>query len=66
MRLCTCCLENYVHLILSQFAEYLTIKENVELKQEIMFTIHTFARQITLSDNCAILFNVQASQMAKF
>ncbi len=56
LRLCTCCLENYVHLILSQFAEYLTIKEHVELKQEIMFTIHTFARQITLSDNCAILF----------
>ncbi len=56
LRLCTCCLENYVHLILSQFAEYLTINDHKELKQEIMFTIHTFARQITLSDNCAILF----------
>jgi phosphatidylinositol kinase/protein kinase (PI-3 family) len=58
LRLCTCCLENYVHLILSQFAEYLTMPElqNLQVKQEIMFTIYTFARQITLSDNCAILF----------
>ena len=56
LRLCTCCLENYVHLILSQFAEYLTIRDNLKLKQEIMFTIYTFAQKITLSDNCAILF----------
>ncbi len=55
LSLCTCCLENYVHLILSQFAEYLTLVANTH-KQEIMFTILTFARQITISDNCAILF----------
>ena len=58
LRLCTCCLENYVHLILSQFADYLNMQDlnNLQVKQEIMFTIYTFARQITLSDNCAILF----------
>ena len=58
LSLCTCCLENYVHLILSQFAEYLSMQDlnNLQVKQEIMFTIYTFARQITLSDNCAILF----------
>lgn len=26
-RSCTCCLENYIHLILSEFAEYLTLPE---------------------------------------
>lgn len=58
LRSCTCCLENYIHLILSQFAEYLTFKnlKNVNVKQDIMYTIYTFARQISLSDNCAILF----------
>ena len=56
LRSCTPCLENYVHLILSQFADYLTIKDNFTLKQDIMFTIYIFAKQITLSDNCAILF----------
>ncbi len=57
LRLCTCCLENYVHLILSQFADYLNVLEDeLKLKQEIMYTIYTFARQITISDNCAILF----------
>jgi hypothetical protein len=55
LRLCTCCLENYVHLILSQFADYLNMQD-LQVKQEIMLTIYTFARQITLSDNCAILF----------
>lgn len=25
-RSCTCCLENYIHLILSEFAEYLTLE----------------------------------------
>jgi hypothetical protein len=58
VRSCTGCLENYVHLILSQFAEYLTLEDQRYLlvKQDIMFTLYTFARQITLSDNCAILF----------
>lgn len=58
LRSCTCCLEHYIHLILSQFAEYLTLHDLAKLnvKQEIMFTIYTFARQISLSDNCAILF----------
>lgn len=46
-----------MHLILSQFAEYLNILDDeLKLKQEIMYTIYTFARQITISDNCAILF----------
>lgn len=41
-RLCTGCLENYVHLILSQFAQYLTKTEiTLQLKQEMMFTIYT-------------------------
>lgn len=59
LRSCTCCLENYIHLILSEFAEYLIMQElrsSNQVKQEIMFTIYTFARQLSLSDNCAILF----------
>jgi hypothetical protein len=58
LRSCTNCLESYIHLILSQFAEYLTIRElrHPSVKKEIMYTIYIFARQITLSDNCAILF----------
>lgn len=33
-RLCTCCLENYIHLILSEFADYLTTQE-VKLSHQI-------------------------------
>lgn len=59
LRSCSCCLENYINLVLVQFAEYLTCKEisHKKIKQDLMFTIHAFARQISLGDNCALLFH---------
>ena len=58
LRSTTICLENYINLILVQFADYLVSREltNVSIKQDLMYTLYTFARQISLSDNCAILF----------
>ena len=62
LRSCTTCLDSYVHLILSQFADYLARrnadarKPHALVKRDILYTIYVFARQITLSDNCAILF----------
>ena len=57
LRSCSACMEFYVHLILSQFSDYLTnssVKQ--EIKQDLMYTIYTFAKNITLTDNCATLF----------
>nr|AWV66626.1 serine/threonine-protein kinase mTOR [Brachionus rotundiformis] len=61
LRSLTCCLEDYVHLILnqlSQFADSLNCKDSTQrvIKTDFMFTIYTFAKQINLCDNSAILF----------
>ncbi|CAF0752879.1 unnamed protein product [Brachionus calyciflorus] len=58
LRSLTCCLDDYIHLVLNQFADYLTSKDMIQynVKTDIMFTIYNFAKQISLSDNCAVLF----------
>lgn len=61
LRSLTCCLDDYIHLILNQitqFADFLNSKDLNEktIKTDFMFTIYTFAKQINLCDNSAILF----------
>jgi FKBP12-rapamycin complex-associated protein len=71
LRSITNCLENFINLILVQFTDYLLspeLNQNIPIinltnfnintinKQDLMFTIYTFARHLSLSDNCAILF----------
>lgn len=61
LRSLTCCLDDYIHLILNQltqFADFLNSKDLNEksIKANFLFTIYTFAKQINLCDNSAILF----------
>lgn len=57
LRSCTSCIENYINLIITQLSAYITHADTPkEIKQDILFTIYTFAKQINLSDNCALVF----------
>ncbi|RNA43682.1 serine threonine- kinase mTOR isoform X2, partial [Brachionus plicatilis] len=61
LRSLTCCLDDYIHLILNQltqFADSLSSRDIAQknIKTDLMFTIYTFAKQINLCDNSAILF----------
>jgi hypothetical protein len=59
LRSLSCCLEHYVHLVIQQFSDYLMAnnkKTPENIKKDILFTIYCFSKDISLVDNCSILF----------
>ena len=51
------CIEFYVHLILTQFTEFLKNPDvDCAFKSDIVFTIYIFAKTVNLIDNVAVFF----------